>query len=36
MGTSAANGKDGEFPPREVKVQPFQIDKYPVTNTEFR
>lgn len=36
MGTSAADGKDGEFPPREVKVQSFKIDKYPVTNTEFR
>lgn len=36
MGTSAADGKDGEFPPREAQVQPFKIDKYPVTNAEFR
>uniref|UniRef100_H3DFB5 Inactive C-alpha-formylglycine-generating enzyme 2 n=1 Tax=Tetraodon nigroviridis TaxID=99883 RepID=H3DFB5_TETNG len=36
MGTSAADGKDGEFPPREAKVQSFKIDKYPVTNAEFR
>lgn len=36
MGTSAADGKDGEFPPREVKLQSFKIDKYPVTNAEFR
>lgn len=36
MGTSAADGKDGEFPPREATVQSFTIDKYPVTNAEFR
>lgn len=36
MGTGAADGKDGEFPPREVKVESFKIDIYPVTNNEFR
>lgn len=36
MGTSAADGKDGEFPPRDVKVQSFKIDQYPVTNSDFR
>lgn len=36
MGTSAADGRDGESPSREVKLEPFQIDKYPVTNAEFR
>ncbi|KAF7206398.1 inactive C-alpha-formylglycine-generating enzyme 2 [Nothobranchius furzeri] len=36
MGTSAADGKDGESPIREVEVQPFSLDKYPVTNARFR
>ncbi|XP_003971079.3 inactive C-alpha-formylglycine-generating enzyme 2 [Takifugu rubripes] len=36
MGTNAADGKDGEFPPRDVKVQSFKIDQYPVTNADFR
>ncbi|XP_037544215.1 inactive C-alpha-formylglycine-generating enzyme 2 [Nematolebias whitei] len=36
MGTSAADGRDGESPIREVEVQPFKIDKYPVTNADFR
>lgn len=36
MGTNAADGKDGEYPAKEVDVQPFKIDKCPVTNSEFR
>ncbi|KAM8977323.1 inactive C-alpha-formylglycine-generating enzyme 2 [Pelodytes ibericus] len=36
MGTNAPDGKDGEGPTREVIVKPFTIDKYPVTNKDFR
>lgn len=36
MGTSAADGRDGESPTRAVALQPFKIDKYPVTNSNFR
>lgn len=36
MGTSAADGKDGESPTKEVKIKPFKIDKCPVTNADFR
>ncbi|MBN3308348.1 SUMF2 enzyme, partial [Amia calva] len=36
MGTSAADGRDGESPVREVAVGPFAIDQYPVTNADFR
>ncbi len=36
MGTSAADGRDGESPARAVTLQPFKIDKYSVTNTDFR
>ncbi|XP_051537688.1 inactive C-alpha-formylglycine-generating enzyme 2 [Myxocyprinus asiaticus] len=36
MRTSAANGRDGESPTRAVTVQPFKMDKYPVTNFDFR
>lgn len=36
MGTSAADGRDGEGPTKEVELQPFEIDKYPVTNGDFR
>lgn len=36
MGAGAADGKGGESPGREVKVQPLRIDKYPVTNADFR
>ena len=36
MGTDAPNAKDGEGPPRIVKVKPFKIMKYPVTNFAFR
>uniref|UniRef100_A0A8C6TJL5 Sulfatase modifying factor 2 n=1 Tax=Neogobius melanostomus TaxID=47308 RepID=A0A8C6TJL5_9GOBI len=36
MGTSAADGRDGESPVRQVKVESFQMDKYPVTNEDFR
>lgn len=36
MGTSAADGRDGESPTKEVKLKPFKMDKYPVTNANFR
>ncbi|XP_027726218.1 inactive C-alpha-formylglycine-generating enzyme 2 isoform X2 [Vombatus ursinus] len=36
MGTNSPDGKDGEGPTREVTVKPFAIDKYPVTNRDFR
>ncbi|XP_016376931.1 sulfatase-modifying factor 2-like isoform X1 [Sinocyclocheilus rhinocerous] len=36
MGTSAADGRDEESPTRAVTLQPFKIDKYPVTNSDFR
>ncbi|XP_074528591.1 inactive C-alpha-formylglycine-generating enzyme 2 isoform X2 [Halichoeres trimaculatus] len=36
MGTNAADGRDGESPTREVELRDFEIDKYPVTNTDFR
>ncbi|NP_001016106.2 sulfatase-modifying factor 2 precursor [Xenopus tropicalis] len=36
MGTKASDGKDGESPVRQVKVLPFAVDKYPVTNKDFR
>ncbi|MEQ2243086.1 hypothetical protein ILYODFUR_003468, partial [Ilyodon furcidens] len=36
MGTRAADGRDGESPVREVEVQSFRMDKYPVTNSLFR
>lgn len=36
MGTSAADAKDGESPTKEVELQPFKMDKYPVTNADFR
>lgn len=36
MGTRAADSRDGESPVREVEVQPFRMDKYPVTNSLFR
>lgn len=36
MGTSASDGRDGESPVKEVKVKSFQMDKYPVTNADFR
>ncbi|KAM4726084.1 inactive C-alpha-formylglycine-generating enzyme 2 [Anableps anableps] len=36
MGTRAADSRDGESPVREAEVQPFRIDKYPVTNALFR
>lgn len=36
MGTSAADGRDGESPTQAVTLQPFQMDKYPVTNSDFR
>uniref|UniRef100_A0A8C8EN79 Sulfatase-modifying factor enzyme-like domain-containing protein n=1 Tax=Oncorhynchus tshawytscha TaxID=74940 RepID=A0A8C8EN79_ONCTS len=36
MGTNSADGRDGESPTKEVTVDPFSIDKYPVTNSDFR
>ncbi|KAJ7996355.1 hypothetical protein DPEC_G00236240 [Dallia pectoralis] len=36
MGTNSADGRDGESPTKEVTVGSFRIDKYPVTNLEFR
>lgn len=36
MGTNAADGRDGESVIREVELQEFEIDKYPVTNADFR
>ncbi|XP_055037050.2 inactive C-alpha-formylglycine-generating enzyme 2 [Misgurnus anguillicaudatus] len=36
MGTNVADGIDGESPARAVNVKPFKIDKYPVTNSDFR
>uniref|UniRef100_A0A3B4A8T5 Sulfatase-modifying factor enzyme-like domain-containing protein n=1 Tax=Periophthalmus magnuspinnatus TaxID=409849 RepID=A0A3B4A8T5_9GOBI len=32
----ASDGREGESPVRKVKVQTFVIDKYPVTNADFR
>ncbi|KAG7274857.1 hypothetical protein CRUP_012341, partial [Coryphaenoides rupestris] len=36
MGTNAADARDGESPTKGVAVGPFNIDKYPVTNADFR
>ncbi|XP_076836474.1 inactive C-alpha-formylglycine-generating enzyme 2 [Brachyhypopomus gauderio] len=36
IGTNAADGRDGESPTRAVTVQSFVMDKYPVTNSDFR
>ncbi|TSL04266.1 Sulfatase-modifying factor 2 [Bagarius yarrelli] len=36
IGTNAADGRDGESPARAVKVKTFKMDKYPVTNSDFR
>lgn len=36
IGTNAADGRDGESPVRDVKVETFKMDKYPVTNSDFR
>lgn len=36
MGTNGGDGRDGESPTQAVTVQPFKIDKYPVTNSDFR
>ncbi|MCI4386551.1 hypothetical protein PGIGA_G00063740 [Pangasianodon gigas] len=36
IGTNAADGRDGESPARAVKVETFKMDKYPVTNSDFR
>lgn len=36
MGSNAADGRDGESPAQAVTVQPFKIDIYPVTNSDFR
>ena len=36
MGSSSADIKRGELPTKTVGVKPFVIDKYPVTNENFR
>ena len=36
MGSSTADTKRGELPAKNVGVKPFVIDKYPVTNENFR
>ncbi|XP_073232661.1 inactive C-alpha-formylglycine-generating enzyme 2-like [Porites lutea] len=36
MGSSSADTKRGELPTKTVGVKPFVIDKYPVTNENFR
>lgn len=36
MGTNADDARDGESPTKAVAVGPFKIDKYPVTNADFR
>ncbi|CAL8266298.1 unnamed protein product [Merluccius merluccius] len=36
MGTNADDARDGESPTKGVTVGPFKIDKYPVTNADFR
>ena len=36
MGSSTADRKRGELPVRTESVKPFVIDKYPVTNENFR
>lgn len=36
MGTDSKDAKDGEGPSKLVHVKPFLIDKFPVTNENFR
>ncbi|POI27782.1 hypothetical protein CIB84_008468 [Bambusicola thoracicus] len=36
MGSSSMQSRDEEGPIREVTVKPFAIDKFPVTNRDFR
>ncbi|OXB70192.1 UNVERIFIED_CONTAM: hypothetical protein H355_012148 [Colinus virginianus] len=36
MGSGSAQSRDEEGPIREVTVKPFAIDKFPVTNRDFR
>nr|XP_013811261.1 PREDICTED: sulfatase-modifying factor 2-like [Apteryx mantelli mantelli] len=36
MGSSSPENKNGEGPVREVTVKSFAIDKYPITNRDFR
>jgi len=36
MGSPSADTKRGELPAKTVGVKPFVIDKYPVTNENFR
>uniref|UniRef100_A0A8C5LRY7 Inactive C-alpha-formylglycine-generating enzyme 2 n=1 Tax=Leptobrachium leishanense TaxID=445787 RepID=A0A8C5LRY7_9ANUR len=36
MGTNAADGREGEGPARQKTVKAFTMDKYPVTNQDFR
>ena len=36
MGSDDSKGRDGESPSNLVRVKSFKIDKYPVTNEQFR
>lgn len=36
MGSNSPENRNEEGPVREVTVKPFAIDKYPVTNRDFR
>lgn len=36
MGTNSPDGRNEEGPVREVIVKAFAIDKYPITNRNFR
>lgn len=36
MGSDDSKGRDGESPSKLVRVKSFKIDKYPVTNEQFR
>ncbi|OXB57632.1 hypothetical protein ASZ78_007027 [Callipepla squamata] len=36
MGSGSTQSRDEEGPIREVTVKPFAIDKFPVTNRDFR
>uniref|UniRef100_F6SHM5 Inactive C-alpha-formylglycine-generating enzyme 2 n=1 Tax=Ornithorhynchus anatinus TaxID=9258 RepID=F6SHM5_ORNAN len=36
MGTDSPDGRDGEGPSRTVTVRPFAVDRFPVTNRDFR
>lgn len=36
MGSGSAGERSGSGPRREVSVKPFALDRYPVTNRDFR